>query len=235
MRSLLLTRLGPKSTHRLESAALLLCLGGVLLFGAPVLGQEGEWETIRPIAVTGLDEARLAAAAGVEGFLALVPEGDEEEYGFGSPDELKGAALGVPFRVVTISPKAIAKGGEVAFAVVDEWRFPILVRGEAKTLLSVAHVNGVWRAVSLGGAGLARHLQTAQKLSGAKNQAGARFILRIYQLRSDFLLVVDAKGLRLWALPSAQMMLNLEGKRSYSLLQLLPLLSKALDESGGEQ
>ena len=234
MLSPLLARVVP-TTHRFMSVVPLVCLVCALLLDASALGQEGPWTTIRSSAVAGLEKAQLAAEGGVEGLLALIPEGDEGEYGFGNREELRGAVLGVPFRVLTISPKAIAEGRVDALTVVDEWRFPILVKGEAKTLLSVAHVGGGYKAVSLGGAGLARHLEAAQKLSGVANQAGARFILRIYQLRSDFLLVAEGDGFRLWPLPSARRMLSLDGRRSYKLAELLPILSNALDETGGDQ
>lgn len=105
-------------------------------------------ETAPPAAVR-------AAQEGLAPFLNTLPAGQREECG--------GAELGGPFRVYTIAPSALDAylvGDPVASLIspTGMWLFPVVVDGRSRFLLTVDTVDGFWRAVSLGQAGLAAEL-----------------------------------------------------------------------------
>jgi hypothetical protein len=104
---------------------------------------------------TAPPEAIWAAREGLPPFMNALPERQREGCG--------GAELGDPFRVYTITPAALDAylvGDSVASLIspTGMWLFPVVAEGRSRFLLTVDTVDGSWRAVSLGQAGLAAEL-----------------------------------------------------------------------------
>jgi hypothetical protein len=128
-------------------------------------------------------EALAAARDGLRRFLDRIPEGTRASYGFSSPEEIDRAQLGAPYRVWTADPE---RTRAAPLSSVREWRFPVTVDGEYRALLTVSSANGgPLRAVALGAAGLARELGRHERDRAVPAQA-ERVLLRLYELRADF-------------------------------------------------
>ena len=143
---------------------------------------------------TDANEASVqtAAMADLEAFLGKIPEGREIEYGFRNREEFRRAKLGTPVQVFTIHPESMREGidpGRGYMVPLNEWRVPVIVEGEYRTLLTVAIVNNALKTVELGGELLAKEMM---KL-GEKEPNGRKAMLRLYRLRCDFL-VIDRDG-----------------------------------------
>jgi hypothetical protein len=127
------------------------------------------------------------ARSSIERFLEKIPPGFEARYGFRNRDEFKRALPGVPLRVYIPFPDSQdAKNGNRSDHPVatDEWRVPVLVDGEFRSLLTVTTVAGVLKAVDLGGAALAREFgEFDKKYSGSQ-----RALFRVGRLKCDFIL-----------------------------------------------
>jgi hypothetical protein len=113
-------------------------------------------------------EVLNAASNGLPAFLASVSLGNRELYGFTNDTDLAQARLGVPLRVHTITPKALASHPvESTLApLLSEtvlWYFPVLVGDETKAILVVDSMAGEWQAVSIGYAPLAQELHQIAK------------------------------------------------------------------------
>jgi len=104
---------------------------------------------------TAPPEASRAAREDLPPFLNALPERQLEGCA--------GAELGDPFRVYTITPAALDAylvGDPVASLIspTGMWLFPVVAAGRSRLLLTVETVDGSWRAVSLGQAGLAAEI-----------------------------------------------------------------------------
>lgn len=133
-------------------------------------------------------EAVVAALAGLGHFLAAVAVDQDEGFGFSDPAELKRARLAAPYRVWSSDAKTNG------IAVTSEWRFPVLVDGTPRALLTVAQLEGEYRAVDFGAAGLARELGRLER-DRSVAPAARRVLLRLGALRAD-LAAFPAPGAR---------------------------------------
>jgi len=130
-----------------------------------------------------------AAEAGLHPFLNSIPQGFESSFGFGGREEFSLASLGSPYQLCTIHPKNLAPeavAGEGLILPLEEFRFPIICRGTMRALLTVARMNGEWRAVEIGAAGLAAELNKLEMNYPASGKESQRILLRLYQLKIDF-------------------------------------------------
>jgi hypothetical protein len=144
---------------------------------------------------TGIDnmeiQVKKAADKGLQPMLALVPQGQERNYGFDSRDDFQKATTGEVYRTISFTnefyqDKEISSSKNY-FLLQNEWRVPVVVEGKNKTLLTVFGKDTSLHVVDLGGAVLASELQS--KTIGFDNKE--KFILRIYPLKIDFLVFVD--------------------------------------------
>jgi hypothetical protein len=127
------------------------------------------------VPIVGAEEAPAdvvkAAQEGLPHFLAGIsqknasgnPSSIKARLGFNEKDILDRAYLGEPFRYYLLGPDAVkdyVKGSNVSLIIspVNEWFFPVLIDNEAKSVLSVAKMKGVWKAVSFGKAVLSKEL-----------------------------------------------------------------------------
>ena len=133
-----------------------------------------------------------AATRGYEDWLAKIPAGQEQQYGFEDRTEFARATLGRPIPMLTIDPDTVDVGGEIRD--IRTYRVPVLVDGTHRVLLTVALRDGVHRIVGLGAAELAEELDEYSR-NGVGTDSDVRiYILRVFQLRSDFLVVAPRES-----------------------------------------
>ena len=156
-----------------------------------------------PIASGGFAQSRIAtdpteasvqavARTALDSFLDKIPPGRETDYGFRNRKEFKLAHVGTPVQVLTLHPDSMRNGIDPKRSYMiplNEWRAPVIVEGEFRTLLTVSVVNNALKTVELGGERLAREMMEFW----AKEPKGRKALLRLYQLRCDFL-VLDRDG-----------------------------------------
>jgi hypothetical protein len=143
---------------------------------------------------TDASEATVQAVAmrDLADFLNKIPPGRETMYGFKNREEFLQASLGTPVRLFTIPSDSMRNGIDAKKSHVipqNEWRVPIIIDGEFRSLLTVSMVNNVLKTVELGGELLAKELMDFWK----REPKGRKALLRLYHLRCDFL-VYDRNG-----------------------------------------
>jgi hypothetical protein len=83
-------------------------------------------------------------------------------FGFDKGDSIQHATLGEPFQVFSVvSPDTFQRGisCKSVAKVSKKWFFPVLMRGEAKTVLEVfLRKDGIWEAAGIGGTAIAKSL-----------------------------------------------------------------------------
>lgn len=125
-----------------------------------------------------MNEATLRAAT----FLNLIPEGREADYGFNSRSDFSRIKIEKPYKTYYIS----ADDNQLTFALSD-WRVPISVDGDYKTLLTVQNINGKAEVVDLGGNKLAQKIQEFEKLYTTGDNL--RLMIRNTYLNQDYITV----------------------------------------------
>lgn len=113
---------------------------------------------------TAPPEVVAAAEAGLLPFLKSLPPEELGNFGFSPADPIDRATPGIPFKVYTITPDALAdyQAEDTVSSLLSPtgmWYFPITIDGEMKCILTVAQVDGSWQAVGVGKAALAAQLQ----------------------------------------------------------------------------
>ncbi len=159
-------------------------------------------------------EITQAARQGVAQFLKPndlpggFPLGDAEI------SDWRAAEIGHGFQVYTINPQALVNDRDVTLHAMiiptGVWRFVLNVKGNAALLVTVVHVDGKWRAVSFGGALLAKEVQTVSAQWPAQKGYETRFV-RVFQAKADLIEInkgPQAKGFV--PLRSAKLSLNME-------------------------
>jgi len=152
-------------------------LGAVVLFGLSV------------VAAPAQNTAAGAAAAGLRPFLSSIPEGREADFGFATRGEFELATLGSPYELVSILPHDLATASAVRpdiLVPMDTFRFPVLCKGKIRALLTVARVEGEWKAVDFGAAGLAAAVERFEENVPSPGEGARKLLLRLYQLKIDF-------------------------------------------------
>lgn len=155
------------------------------------------------------------------GILAAAPEvpppgvTEAARQGLSNYPGLTGAQLGFGFRVYTVSPVELMECPVMESLVIptDMWRFVVDSNGRSTALLTVALVDGQWRAVSVGGAGLAVEMSRVMETWPQKDGCSHRFI-RIYQARADFVEISkkgNAAECGYVPMTASRMVLELEG------------------------
>lgn len=138
------------------------------------------------------DEVRMAAETGLPEMLNAIPEGFESYYGFKNREEFDNAYIAEAYQLCTISPEKLnmAYQGNHYIDALKVWRFPVICAGQTRSLLTVAQINGEWKAVEIGAAGLAAEFNDLEKNFSQANKSKARVLLRLFQLESDYLVLV---------------------------------------------
>lgn len=173
-------------------------------FSAPILAEE------IPAA------AKVAAEKGFLPLLKAIPVGELGHFNFADQGEVDQAELGEPFMIYTILPDQILNynaGTDVESIITptDIWLFPVVSKGEARTLITVDFMEGEWRAVSIGGSEVAKQWASITGNSSAAEGAIYKFV-RVYQAVADFVLMSDIGETKMVPLVSARISLELEGE-----------------------
>jgi hypothetical protein len=147
-----------------------------------------------------------------------------------SMQELKDAKVSYGFAVHTVDPAELLAGRTTMRAMakqMNQWRFVISVNDRAIGLATVEKIKGRYETVAYSGAVLAKDIDIAAKQFGNRDKSNLR-LLRIYQARSDFLLVEsdDGRG-RFAPLHSARESLSM----APSINMMGKPVSKLLDET----
>jgi len=181
------------------------------------------------------NRVQQAAQEGLIHFLGKIPVGSEKKYGFNSRQEFDWAFLGAPYELYTIHPDLLVSERPVGsgfLTPLEIWRFPVLSQGSMRTLLTVAKVEGEWKAVAIGGAGIAFELDRLEEIYSFDRNNTKRVLLRLFQIKSDFVsignLTQRIEETMFAPLQSARMQMRLgEAERIiYSLPELVLILQK---------
>ena len=220
---------------KVKKTTQIICMLTVfLIFAAPALARE-----------TAPQEVLQSAKDGLSSFLKAIPFSDLRHYGFSAGEDLSRATLGTAFRVYTITPDKIMdfesnmKLSSLVFPT-ELWFFPVLYNGEFRTILTVDKMNGQWQAVAIGSSGLATQLEDVAAEWPESEGYEYKFI-RIYQARSDFVILSQKEMIRLFPLESARIALKLTetGKKGSKLYKtadiipkLIPIVSQNIQSDG---
>lgn len=140
-----------------------------------------------------------AAQRDYKTFLHRIPEGDEAAYGFENRAEFEHVQVGTPLRVHTIDVDRSGPSPTVSEAIrpLNEWRVPLIVDEEQRALLTIVKGEAGYTTTDFGASGLASALNAL--IAATPSTAGsAVYLLRIFDLRQDFLRISDAAGERFY-------------------------------------
>jgi len=119
-------------------------------------------------------------------------------FDLAQPQDLARARIAGGFEVHTIAPQDVVAGrGELRQMVQPSgiWRFFVRLGGKPVGLVTVQRMDGNWRAVSFGGAGLAQELAEVMAEHAGVGADRLRFI-RVHQAQADMLEVVSPTDLQ---------------------------------------
>ena len=129
-----------------------------------------------PTAVLKAAQSQLAE------LLESIPPGMEGDYGFTGRDEFGRATLAQPYEMLSVEG-----GGSVA--ALQEWRVPVVVDDQFRTLIDVQKSGDTYSAVGIGAAQLASELGQAETDSTAtpsRQKSTQKFVLRSFKHTADF-------------------------------------------------
>ncbi|MCJ7579200.1 MAG: hypothetical protein MUP98_01540 [Candidatus Aminicenantes bacterium] len=183
------------------------------------------------------EKVQQAAQEGLVYFLEKIPVGMEKNYGFNNRQEFDWAFLGEPYELYTIPPDSLINEQPIGagfLTPLEIWRFPVISQDSMRTLLTVAKMWGEWKAVSIGGTGIALELDQLEKMYSFDRNNTKRVMVRLFQIKSDFIticnLTQEIEDAMFVPLQSARMQMRLgEAERLlYSLPELVPILQKKI-------
>ncbi len=153
-------------------------------------------------------EVKAAAEQGYRSLLDAIPSDALSHFNFTNAGQVKQATLGEGFRVHTIPPESIlAYDGKASvhelMVPTSIWFFPVISEGQARTLITVDKVGSGYKAVSIGGSGLA--LQWAGTRELYSSGGHERVFVRVYQATADFVVISDGARTRMAPLGAAMM------------------------------
>lgn len=177
----------------------------------------------------------MEAAAQASRFLDRIPIGMESHYGFDSREQFARAVPGRAWQEWTIAadPGSAGRDGAPRITALDRYRVMLTVDGRPRALLTMTMVDGRLVATDLGAAVLARELgETSSRLGAAYRSAPIGRMLRLYDIKGDFLLPdSDApdRDIRVAPLESARIGLGLESPAPVetTLTTLAPAIRQA--------
>lgn len=130
-------------------------------------------------------------------FINNISVGFENKLGFESRDEFASSILGTPYEMYTIHPESFVTdhiNTNNLFISLETWRIPVIFNGKSRALLTVAKMEGCWRVVGLGASDLASELDYYRKNQVTTQPDIKIFILRLFQLKTDFLGICDSSN-----------------------------------------
>ncbi len=199
-------------------------------------------QRLTPAGILTESEVRDLQAAAIRQapfFLNRIPAGRERQFGFDNREQFARILPGPPFTVCSIGPDQVL--GETVdgrdIQVLNEFRVPLIADGRARALLTIEPVEGGYRATDLGAATLAGELDQTLRDQGFNIDSTRQgSILRLYQVRSDFLIPEVAgpgEEIRVIPLKSARIALGLDSQKPFvsTLTKMLPSIRHALSSA----
>ena len=129
---------------------------------------------------SGIATVKKVAKTDAIKFFNLIPQGQENDYGFKSREDFSKIEIGEPYQVYFV----VKRDNKVNFQSSNNWRVPVLVNGKSIALLTVATTDEGAQIVDFGAKGLAKKLQEFEK---NYNSANERVLLRNTYLSTDFI------------------------------------------------
>jgi len=127
-------------------------------------------------------EVAIAVENQMESFFKTIPTNLWQNYGIKNQGELDAANVGSPLAVYNI------RDGELVFG--NTWRVPIIVDDNYVALFTVVEeTEGSYKIVDLGAMVLATEIDQVARTIDVVG------ILRVYELREDFLMAINSRGL----------------------------------------
>ena len=162
------------------------------------------------------------AAKELNDYLKKIPLGQEKMFGFNNRQEFSEAKIGIPYEVFTLDSRFFdnEKLEQSANYIISTgvFRVPIIVDNVYKSLLTVSKENNQWHVVKIGAKGLANELEKFEK---DYSSIGSFNILRVFQIKSDFILTSQNM---IYPLTSAKKSFLIDSKDSYSIYNMLTLI-----------
>jgi len=136
--------------------------------------------------------------------LSKIPVGSEKLYGFDSREDFKNCTIGTPIKIVLLNDNNILIEQE-------QWRIPVKLNGNNKTLFTVQKIDDTYEIVDIGGNDLSKELQVIESKNSSVN-----YFLRLYNPKIDFvsnaLNLKDLANVRFFLMESAQLFLEAKQK-----------------------
>jgi len=108
-----------------------------------------------------------------------IPEANLNDYGFNNKAEFEKISFAPLIKIYTLKDTSII--------FTNTWRVPVVVDNEYRSLLTIINEDGVYKAVNYGASILAKAF-----LAKKTNQTIG--LLRVYELKSDFLMEVNTQN-----------------------------------------
>ncbi|HEX6293208.1 MAG TPA: hypothetical protein VFZ66_28760 [Herpetosiphonaceae bacterium] len=159
---------------------------------------------------------------------------DYQGYGFRDEQELNIATLGRPYQVYGLSPNAVQayRPDQPVSAILFEeqwWEFPVLIDGEARGLLTLAQMNGQWKAVEFGSLPLSvRITQLQQKLAHTDVRVK---LVKVPHIYGTFALLEQGQNeqlVHLGSYPGVFKTIDREELTAYAASKLMPEIREAI-------
>lgn len=151
-----------------------------LLFLAALLAvsacsSRGQLPTNQGDELQTFSDAQSAATRALDTFRKLVTRDNFKELGFESLDEASAAALGEPRRVFDVrldQLREYREGTDADRLLNDANRivYPVVVREQVRSSISVEKKDGKWRAVDFGNTGLAKQISATTRAMAANQR-----------------------------------------------------------------
>ena len=133
-----------------------------------------------------------AAVAGINHFLEKIPQGEESFYGFQGRDEFSKVQPGNPYRIYTLNNEFYSTNNienKNYITPTDQWIVPLKVNEKYRVLLTIAKMDGAWKAVNFGAAMLATELYEFENKHPLNNKNG--MLLNVFEPLCDLVLYLN--------------------------------------------
>lgn len=185
-------------------------------------------------------DVQAAAEQGLAQFLSTIPPAELANMGLTTGEDIKAATLGEPYEQFTIYPEALEnytpdQSLSSMLTTTDNWVYPVMVNGKAKTQLNVVKTDGKWVAGYFGGT-LPTRIQDGVSLMsttfGSGNDKGITRtsiagvkLVRIPQVNADFLFVGTQADEYLFPIDGGRAMVQTMSGKVYNALEIIPTLN----------
>jgi hypothetical protein len=197
-----------------------------------------------PLYAAAPSEVQKAAQSGLDHFRSTVPAQEMARMGLVTAEEVTAAVLGNPWNEYVILPaslQAYKSGMSISSLLTgtDNWIYPVLVNGQARTMMEVSLQNGNWEATTFGGTFLPQRLQEVQGRMGtllgqkgiSRQSAVTLRFVRVYQAQSEFMAVLGGNTEYLLPLMPNPSRMNIAADTLLAADQVIPQLKQEVQNS----